>query len=68
MDLPTDLTQYLEPAYKLGARIMSSSWGADSAQYDSKSVDVDSFVWENKVIQSILIIKFFNKSQLIKND
>ncbi|WP_319778965.1 S8 family serine peptidase [Maridesulfovibrio sp.] len=47
--IPSDLSQLFQPAYDAGARIHSNSWGtAGAGEYDSESVSVDRFMWDNK--------------------
>jgi PGF-pre-PGF domain-containing protein len=48
--LPTDMGNYLfKPAYDMGARIHTNSWGNSSVSgaYDVLSQQVDSFMWEH---------------------
>ncbi len=47
--IPSDLSQLFQPAYDAGARIHTNSWGtAGAGSYDSESVSVDQFMWDNK--------------------
>ncbi|MBI9111955.1 S8 family serine peptidase [Maridesulfovibrio ferrireducens] len=47
--IPNDLFDVFEPAYNAGARIHSNSWGSSGpGNYDSESVSVDQFMWNNK--------------------
>ncbi len=47
--IPSDLSLLFQPAYDAGARIHTNSWGTSGAgSYDSESVSVDQFMWDNK--------------------
>ncbi len=46
--IPFDFTKVLQEAYDEGVRIHSNSWGKYlGGEYDSRSNDVDKFVWEH---------------------
>jgi serine protease AprX len=47
--IPDDLEDLFQPAYKLGARIHSNSWGAPVlSKYTDRCEQLDAFVWEQK--------------------
>ncbi len=46
--LPDDLSNIFQPAYDLGARIHTNSWGSSvSGEYTQASQEVDLFMWEH---------------------
>ncbi len=46
--LPGDLSEVFQPAYNLGARIHTNSWGVTSSgEYTIQSHQVDQFMWEH---------------------
>lgn len=48
LNLPDDLNDFYRPAYDLGARIHSDSWGsAVAGEYTSDSMASDEFVWDH---------------------
>ncbi|MDJ0955138.1 MAG: S8 family serine peptidase, partial [Acidimicrobiia bacterium] len=49
LGLPDDLSDLLQQAYDVGARIHSDSWGSSVAgEYTIDSSQVDSFMWQNQ--------------------
>jgi len=47
VNVPSSLTAAYNAAYGLGCRFHTNSWGSTSNAYDSYSVDVDSYMWNN---------------------
>jgi hypothetical protein len=46
---PNNLNQFFQPIYDSGAKIHTNSWGGGVyGYYSASSVDVDSFMWDNK--------------------
>jgi subtilisin family serine protease len=49
LDIPSDMESYIfKPAYEIGARISSNSWGVGCvSSYGSRDLQVDSYTWDN---------------------
>jgi subtilisin family serine protease len=45
--VPSDLRDLLSPAYTVGARIHSNSWGVAHNRYDTWAQTADQFVWDH---------------------
>ena len=49
LSIPPTMSDFLEPAYKDGARVHTNSWGSprNLGAYDGMSQQVDQFMWDN---------------------
>jgi subtilisin family serine protease len=54
--IPTDYGDLFEQAYQAGARIHSDSWGAETRGAYTRSVELDTWAWNNGTPRDLLIV------------